>query len=145
VIETASTTEVKACGRIVGRAMRLASQFRVATRSKSALRVDWASDVLLREAEAALYALRDIMRKHRPAAQPVGPSTQGPLDPRVPRAETDAVGCPRAVAMLLNQLANGPSRVAEHHGRGRRYASSRLPSFRLLGRGVFRRLSTARS
>ena len=70
-------------------------------------------------------------------------STQGPLDPRGPRAETDAVGCPRAVAMLLNQLANG--RVAEHHGRGPRYASSRLPSFRLLGRGVFRPLSTARS
>src|SRR5207244_4085374 len=87
-------------------------------------------------------------------------STQGPLDPRAPRAETDAVGRPRAVVMLLNQLANGPGRVAEHHGRGPRYASSRLPSFRLpsfrlpsfrllgfrlLGRGVFRPLSTARS
>jgi hypothetical protein len=72
-------------------------------------------------------------------------SAQGPLDPRAPRAETGAAGCPRAVAMLLNQLANGPGRVAEHHGRGPRYASSRLPSFRLLGRGVFRPLSTARS
>jgi len=72
-------------------------------------------------------------------------STQGPLDPHAPRAETDAVGCPRAVVMPLNQLANGPGRVAEHHGRGLRYASSRLPSFRLLGRGVFRPLSTARS
>jgi hypothetical protein len=74
---------------------------------------------------------------------PVSP--HGPLDPRAPQAETDAVGCPWAVAMLLNHLGNGPGRVAEHHGRGPRYASSRLPSFRLLGRGVFRPLSTARS
>jgi hypothetical protein len=72
-------------------------------------------------------------------------SIQGSLDPRAPRAETDAVGCPRAVAMLLNHLANGPGRVAERHDRTPRYASSRLPSFRLLGRGVFRPLSTARS
>jgi hypothetical protein len=72
-------------------------------------------------------------------------SILGPLDPRAPRAETDAVGCPQAVAMLLNQLANGPGRVDEHDGRGPKYASSRLSSIRLLGRGVFRPLSTARS
>jgi hypothetical protein len=69
----------------------------------------------------------------------------GPLDLRAPRAETDPVGCPGAVAMLLNHLTNGPGHGAEHHGRAPRYASSRLPSFRLLGRGVFRPLSTARS
>src|SRR5207245_9563034 len=72
-------------------------------------------------------------------------STEGPLDPRAPRAETDAVGCPWTVAMLSSQLADGPSRVAEHHSRASRYASPHLPSFRLLGRGVFRPLSTARS
>ena len=54
-------------------------------------------------------------------------SAPGPLDPRAPRAEAGTVGCPRAVTMLLNQLANGPGRVAEHHGRGPRYASSRVP------------------
>ena len=70
---------------------------------------------------------------------------EGPLDPRAPRAETDAVGCPWAVAMLWSQLADGPGRVAEHHSRASRYASPHLPSFRLLGRGVFRPLSTARS
>jgi len=52
---------------------------------------------------------------------------------------------PWAVAMFSSQLADGPRRVAECHGGAPKYASSCPPSFRLIGRGVFRPFSTARS
>jgi len=72
------------CAMLRAEVRRRAQAAREAARTllKCSRQLSDAADVLLREAEAALYALRDTMRQAPTRSATSGTSTQGPLDSR---------------------------------------------------------------